>query len=151
MRRSLFRVVVVVAGCACGLIGTSNAATARHAAAASVTVTFTDTTFLLSSASLESGATTFVVVNNGKNRHVFAIKGPGVRSMHTAPLAPGRSAKLTVQLRAGAYVLSDPVGLGPYNVQFLDIVQATTMTAHGNDSVASPLGTSPMCSGVITP
>ena len=117
-----------------------------------VTVTFTDTTFRLSSASLESGATTFVVVNHGKRRHVFTIKGPGVNGMHTATLAAGQSAKLTVQLRAGAYVLSDPVGLGAYNVQFLDVVRSAVLTGTGGTNVvAPPVTPPPMCGATYTP
>jgi hypothetical protein len=115
-------------------------------AAAQVKVTFTDSTFRLSNTNLQSGPTTFVVVNRGKHRHVFSIKGPGVKGAHSATLASGRTAKLTVTLRAGAYVLSDPVGLGVYNVQFLDVVKAIDVTGSGTSSaVAPPVEVPPMC------
>ncbi len=70
--------------------------------------------------------------------------------MHTATLAAGGSATLTVPLRAGAYVLSDPVGLGPYNVQFLDVVKAVVLTGGGSTNVVSSTATSgsAMC-GVV--
>jgi uncharacterized cupredoxin-like copper-binding protein len=152
MRLSLFRAVVAAAVLALGLSATGFGGVARHATVTKVTVTFTDTTFRLSSASLESGATTFVVVNTGKNRHVFAIKGPGINGLHTATLAAGRSAKLTVHLRAGAYVLSDPVGLGVYNVQFLDVLPAAVLTASGGTNVVAPPVTAPpMCGLTYTP
>jgi uncharacterized cupredoxin-like copper-binding protein len=148
MRLSLSGVMASIAVLALGLTGAAFAGVARHETTTAVTVTFTDTTFRLSSANLESGATTFVVVNRGKRRHLFAIQGPGVKGVHTTTLAPGGTAKLTVRLRAGAYVLSDPVGLGAYNVQFLDVVQAAVLTAKGgSDVVAPPVTVAPMCTG----
>lgn len=152
MRVRLFGAVVAVAVLVSALAATAFAGVARDATATKVTVTFTDTTFRLSPASLESGATTFVVVNKGKKRHVFTIKGPGVNGLHTATLAAGRSGKLTVQLRAGAYVLSDPVGLGAYNVQFLDVVPAAVLTSTGGSNVvAPPVVAPPMCGATYTP
>jgi uncharacterized cupredoxin-like copper-binding protein len=148
MRLTLSGVMASIAVLAFGLTGTAFAGVARQATTTAVTVTFTDTTFRLSSVNLESGATTFVVVNRGKRHHMFAIQGPGVKGMHTATLAAGASAKLTVRLRAGAYVLSDPVGLGAYNVQFLDVIQAATLTAKGGTNVIVPPGAvAPMCTG----
>jgi uncharacterized membrane protein len=72
--------------------------------------------------------------------------------MHTATLAAGKSATLTVRLRAGAYVISDPVGLGPYNVQFLDVVPSAVLTGTGGTNVvAPPVTPPPMCGATYTP
>jgi hypothetical protein len=139
MRLKVLSAAVAALALAAVITGTSFAS---HAGAARVTVTFTDTTFRLSTVNLESGPTTFVVINKGKKHHVFTIKGPGVKGMHTATLTAGSSATLTVALHAGAYVLSDPVGLGPYNVQFLDVVRAAVLTGTGSTNVVSSTASS---------
>jgi hypothetical protein len=130
------------------------AGVARHASAgiAKVTVTFTDTTLRVSAANPESGTTTFIVVNKGKKHHVLAITGPGLTGTRTAKLAGGSRATLTVKLRPGAYVLSDPVGLGVYNVQFLNVVRAAVVSSSGGSSVVNPpVELPPMCGGTYTP
>ncbi len=149
-KSSGFVAAVAVLALAAAVTAGSLASVARHATAAKITVTFTDTTFKLSNTNLQSGPTTFVVVNKGKKHHTFAIKGPGVKGMHTATLNAGSRATLTVPLRAGAYVLSDPVGLGPYNVQFLDVVNAAVLTGSGSTNVVSSTAgnSSGMC-GVV--
>ena len=124
---------------------------ARHGERREVKVTFTDTTLRLARVP-QSGLTTFVVSNTGKRTHMLVVTGPGVKSAHTAKLAAGGTAKLTVTLRPGAYVLSDPIGLGAYNVQFLDIVQATSVSATGNSSVVTtPAPLPAMCGNTYTP
>ncbi len=149
--QTLAATTVVLVG-ALAVTGSSFAAAAHRAIAAKVSVTFTDRSFRVSSLSLQSGTTTFVVRNTGKKSHVFAVSGPGVKSVRTAPLASGKSATLTVTLRTGSYMLSDPVGLGPYAVQFVDVVHATSVTAVGGSSVVAPPVTAPpMCGGSYTP
>jgi hypothetical protein len=121
-------------------------------AAAKLTVTFTDRALQVSMVTPASGLTTFVVVNKGQKRHVLEITGPGVKGAQTAKLAAGTRATITVRLRPGAYVLSDPVGLGVYNVQFLNVVRATAVTGRGNGSVvAPPVVPPPMCGQYFTP
>jgi hypothetical protein len=147
-----FAVLLVASVVALELGGVASAGVARHATASTVTVTFTDTTLRVSPVSPESGRTTFVVFNKGKKHHLLAITGPGIKNVRTAKLAPGGRGTLTVTLRAGAYVLSDPIGLGAYNVQFLDIVPAADVTATGVSSVVSPPVTPPpMCGSYLTP
>jgi uncharacterized cupredoxin-like copper-binding protein len=124
----------------------------RAAITSTVKVTFTDTSLKASPASPSAGKTTFVVVNRGKKTHLLMVKGPGVNGARTAKLAAGHSARLTVTLKPGAYTLSDPVGLGIYNVFFLDVVPSTTLTASGDGSVVSPTPTlPPMCGTGYTP
>ena len=60
-------------------------------------------------AKLKAGAVTLVVANKGTIPHALAIAGPGLRKK-TAMLAPGKTAKLTVTLKDGAYSLWCPVG-----------------------------------------
>lgn len=146
-------------GCFCaagaaalGLAAVAGATGTGTTTAATVKVTFTDSSLHASPASPSSGLTTFVVINKGKKPHLLMVKGPGIKGAHTAKLAAGHSAKLTVSLRAGAYVLSDPVGLGAYNVLFLDVVPATTASAKGDgDVVSPPAQLPPMCGSGYTP
>ena len=145
-------VAVLVLTAALAVTGVSLAGVAGKAAAARVTVTFTDRSFRVTPGILESGTTTFVVRNTGKKSHVFAISGPGVKSVRTGALAAGKSATLTVKLRSGSYMLSDPVGLGPYSAEYVNVIRATSLTASGNGSVVTPEVTlPPMCGGSYTP
>jgi hypothetical protein len=83
----------------------------RHAALQSATVTITDSTLVVSRASMLSGVTRFVAVNKGRKPHGLAIAGPSVSS-RTAQVAAGRTVRLTVILHGGTYTLWDPFGLG---------------------------------------
>ncbi len=126
--------------------------TAPKAVAAQITVTFTDRAMKVSSTTPQAGTTTFVVVNHGKKGHVLTVKGPGVKGAHTATIAAGKQAKLTVKLKSGTYMLADPVGLGAYAVQFVDVIPATSVSSGGGDSVTGPTVTlPPMCGGPYTP
>jgi uncharacterized cupredoxin-like copper-binding protein len=74
-------------------------ASPSHASGGSVTVTASEFKFKLSTAVVASpGAVTFTVVNKGKLPHDFKIGGK-----KTALLSPGKSAKLTVTLKAGKF------------------------------------------------
>ena len=68
-----------------------------HAAATAVTVTATEFKFKLSKTSVPHGAVTFTVVNKGKLAHDFKIGGK-----KTPLIKPGKSATLTVTLKAGS-------------------------------------------------
>ena len=135
-----------------GVAAVAIAAPARHAVAAKVTVTFTDKTLRVAPTTPSSGETTFVVRNIGKKAHVLVVKGPGVNNARSPKLAAGGTGKLTVTLRPGAYVLSDPIGLGEYNVMFLDVIRSTAVQAKGDGSVvAPPVEAPPMCGEYYTP
>ncbi|HZO96961.1 MAG TPA: hypothetical protein VFB42_06280 [Gaiellaceae bacterium] len=134
------------------LPGPALAGAARRTAAAKVTVTFTDRALRVSPTTPSSGPTTFVVVNRGKRVHVLQVKGPGIKGRRTGKVPAGKSARLTVTLRPGAYVLSDPVGLGEYNVMFLDVIPGASVGAKGDASVvAPPVELPPMCGMYYTP
>ena len=85
---ALLAVVGVVAAPALG--------SRTHATATAVTVTATEFHFKLSKMSVTHGSVTFTVVNKGKLAHDFKIGGK-----KTALVKPGKSAKLTVTLKAG--------------------------------------------------
>jgi uncharacterized cupredoxin-like copper-binding protein len=72
------------------------AAPARSTAA--IKVTATEFKFALSTKSVAHGSVTFTVVNKGKLAHDFKIGGK-----KTAMLAPGKSGKVTVTLKAGKF------------------------------------------------
>src|SRR5213082_866895 len=76
-----------------------------HAVATSVTVTATEFKFKLSKMSVKHGSVTFTVVNKGKLAHDSKI---GAKK--TPLIKPGKSAKLTVTLKAGkaAYLCTVP-------------------------------------------
>src|SRR3954462_8867663 len=101
LRLTLAAAVVAVLGIVAGpAMGARS-----HAAATSVSVTATEFHFKLSKTSVGHGTVTFTVTNKGKVGHDFKIAGK-----KTPVLAPGKSAKLTVTLKAGkaAYLCTVP-------------------------------------------
>jgi hypothetical protein len=131
-------VLPTVCGFAFGLTGVAFAGVARHATAAKVTVTFTDTTFGVSRGGLQAGKATFVVVNRGRKPHLLTISGPGLKNIRTSKLATGGSATLTVTLRTGAYMLTDP--LGKSSTHWIVVSPATVVHASGTTNA----GTTPV-------
>jgi hypothetical protein len=147
-RRNMLRggAAVAIAACSLGLPGVADAAVGKRGSAVSVTVTITDRTLRVSPTNPSSGSTTFVVVNRGKRAHFFAISGPGVSAKKTGKIAPGERTRLTVTLKPGAYVLSDPVGLGAYTSAFLDVIRRTDLSGRGNGNTVQPEPEAPpMC------
>jgi hypothetical protein len=133
-------------------VGLAASSTSRTAALSKVSVTFSDTSLRVSPTTPASGPTTFIVRNKGQKAHVLMVKGPGVPGARTAKIAAGRIAKLTVTLRPGAYVLSDPIGLGEYNVMFLDVLKGASVGGKGDANVVQPpTEVPPMCGEYYTP
>jgi uncharacterized cupredoxin-like copper-binding protein len=101
---------------------TSSAAPATTApassAAAATEVTATETEFkiALSQSTFTAGTYTFKATNAGKFPHALTIVGPGVASVATENLSPGKSGSVTVTLTSGSYEIYCPVdghkGLG---------------------------------------
>jgi uncharacterized cupredoxin-like copper-binding protein len=60
-------------------------------------------------ASLPEGRVTFVVTNDGEAEHGFEIEGRGMKAELEAPLAPGETGSLEVELAAGTYTVYCPV------------------------------------------
>jgi len=74
---------------------------AASSTATKVTVIATEFHFKLSTSSAKHGTITFVLVNKGTIGHNFKIDGK-----KTAVIGPGKTAKLTVTLKAGKYPYS---------------------------------------------
>lgn len=58
---------------------------------------------------LQAGSTTFEVTNDGTVPHSFEVEGQNQERVLDAPLEPGESATLTVDLRRGTYTVYCPV------------------------------------------
>lgn len=58
---------------------------------------------------LKAGPTTFVVKNSGEQVHSFRIEGEGIDGAIGAPLAPGETRQMVVDLKAGSYRVWCPV------------------------------------------
>jgi len=84
-----------------GIVAGPSVAARSHSAGAAVTVTATEFHFKLSKTSVPHGSVTFTVKNAGKLGHDFKIGGK-----KTAIIKPGKSAKLTVTLKAGKQAYS---------------------------------------------
>ncbi len=146
-RNPLFGTVIGVLALALWLVGVSFGGTARQATVAKVTVTLAGSSLKVSNTTIEAGTTTFLVVNKSHGSHALAITGPGLKTARTPKLVPGGSAKLTVKLKAGAYMLEDPFGSGYYDTKYIDIVPAAVLSAKGDGSVVNTATTpAVMCS-----
>ena len=90
---------------AVGIVAAPALGARTHANGTSVTVTATEFKFKLSKTSVPHGSVTFTVVNKGKLAHDFKIGGK-----KTPLVKPGKTAKLTVTLKAGkaAYLCTVP-------------------------------------------
>ena len=100
MLRSLLsaRLAFAIAVVAAVSVVAGPALAARSHAAATVTVTATEFKFKLSPSTVTHGKVIFTLVNKGKVAHDFQIAGK-----KTPLVSPGKSAKLTVTLKAGKY------------------------------------------------
>jgi uncharacterized cupredoxin-like copper-binding protein len=88
-----------------GVVATPALGSRTHATATAVTVTATEFHFKLSKTSVPHGSVTFTLVNKGHVGHDFKIGGK-----KTPVIQPGKSAKITVTLKAGkaAYLCTVP-------------------------------------------
>jgi uncharacterized cupredoxin-like copper-binding protein len=84
-----------------GIVAGPSVAARSHSAGTAVTVTATEFHFKLSKTTVPHGSVTFTVKNAGKVSHDFKIGGK-----KTALISPGKSAKLTVTLKAGKQAYS---------------------------------------------
>lgn len=88
----------------------TSASGSPSASGTTVTVTETDFALELSQDTFTPGTYTFVAENAGGTTHALEIEGPGIDEPETDDLAPGDSGQITVDLQAGTYELSCPVG-----------------------------------------
>jgi hypothetical protein len=129
-------VLVALFVLALGLVGVALAGGTRHQVQPNVAVTFTDKRLDVSHGVVQAGQATFVVANKGSKLHVLSISGPGLRSGRTQAVKSGASAKLTVMLRTGAYMLIDSAR-SPSTIRWLLVGPATAAT--GNSREVTPL------------
>jgi len=117
-------VLIVASVLALGLVGVALAGVTHRAVQANVTVTITDNRLDVSHGVVQAGQATFVVANKGRKPHVLGISGPGLRSGRTQLVQAGKTAKLTVTLRSGAYMLID-TRRSPTTVRWVMVGPAT--------------------------
>src|SRR5215213_9468622 len=124
-------VVVAISVLAFGLAGVAFAGVGTHTTARAG-ATLIDVSLLdggkvrLSTTSLPAGKLTLVVVNKGKQTHGLAIMGNGLAPKRTATIAVGKTARLTVTVKAGMYHLWDPVRSSMSHAKFLTVKSATS-------------------------
>lgn len=89
--------------------------TPAHAAARTVRVRLSEWNVALSATSVPPGRVTFAVANTGSVPHAFEVEGRGIE--HSTPqIAPGDSARVTVDLPAGRYEAYCPIGKGSHRM-----------------------------------
>jgi len=123
-------VVLAIAVLAFGLGGVAFAGVGTHSApragATEINVSLLDGGKVkLSTTSLPAGKLTLVVVNKGKQTHGLAIMGNGLAPKRTAALAVGKTARLSVTVKAGMYHLWDPVRSSMSHAKYLVVKGAT--------------------------
>jgi hypothetical protein len=79
----------------------------QAAAGNDVEVSLGDTHMIMPT-SVDAGDVTFKVNNVGSEERGFKISGPGLERFFTAPLPPGQSEKMTVNLKPGEYQVEAP-------------------------------------------
>ena len=110
MRKHKRATVIAIVAFALALAGAAAGGMVASAGAKAKIVTVSEKEYSigLSTRKLPPGKVTFVVRDKGKVAHALAIAGPGVKTQ-TKRIQPGKSASLTVTLRAGSYSLWCPV------------------------------------------
>jgi hypothetical protein len=138
-RRSGWSTALALAVLALGLVGVALAGVTKDVATTpSVKVTFTDTKLVVSHGVVEAGAATFVVANKSHRPRVFTISGPGMRNGRIQKISSGKSAKLTVTLRKGAYMLADQDPRSPAAIRWLLVGPATASSGSKREVLPFP-------------
>jgi hypothetical protein len=70
---------------------------------------------------IEAGSVMFRVTNVGSEDRGFQISGPGLERSLTAPLAPGETTKLTIDLEPGVYRVTAPVPSDPSKLLMVEL------------------------------
>ena len=90
-------------------LGLCSAALANRSSGSQATVTLGDGKLTVMPKTFKPGTLTLVIVNHGKLSHALAIMGAGLQAKRTPVLATGKSARLTVTVKTGAYLIWDPL------------------------------------------
>jgi uncharacterized membrane protein YgcG len=111
----------------------------RSSGSAQVNVTILDGKLKVSPTTFAVGKLTLVVVNKGKLPHALAIMGVGLGAKRTATLGSGKSARLTVTVKAGMYHVWDPVSSSMSHATML-VARATSAAPSSKTSGGSTSG-----------
>jgi hypothetical protein len=123
---------------AAAFVGTARAAARISADATTVTVTFTNSRFTISRPGAPSGTVTFMAVNKAPTLRVLKVVGPGVKGSRSLSVPPGKSARLTMSVSKGAYMLLDTLARPP-SAHWLVVTPAANVSSTGNGSVVTPI------------
>ena len=120
-------------------LGLSAAALANRSSGSQATVTLGDGKLTVTPKTFRPGTLTLVIVNHGKLTHALAIMGAGLQPKRTPVLATGKSAKLTVTVKTGAYLIWDPLRskmsqATPFNVSAAGASSSSIATKSGGSS-----------------
>jgi hypothetical protein len=111
----------------------------RSSSSVQVDVTLLDGKLKLSQTTFPAGTLNLLVVNQGKLSHALAIMGTGLQPKRTPTLSTGKSARLSVIVKAGGmYHVWDPVRSSMSHATMLTVKKATATT--GSSSVTSSSG-----------
>jgi hypothetical protein len=103
----------VAAAIAWTAVGTAYAASSKRADATTVTVTFTGSRFSVSRPGAPSATVTFMAVNKAPTVRALKVVGPGVTGSRKLSVTAGKSARLTMAVSKGAYMLLDALARLP--------------------------------------
>ena len=76
--------------------------------------------------SVDAGPVTFDVTNVGTEERGFKVSGLGLESSFTAPLPPGASEKLTVNLKPGVYQVESPAQGDPTKTLAVEVTAVSS-------------------------
>jgi hypothetical protein len=94
-----------------------------------VNVALLDGKLSVSATRLPAGKITLVAVNKGKMTHGLAIMGTGLSPKRTPTIGIGKTARLTVTLKAGMYHIWDPVRSSMSHAKMLTVKAASTSSS----------------------
>jgi plastocyanin len=108
VRRFLLLVVLLVAGCG-GDNGDGDGGSPAAAGGDTDEIRALDIQFDPARITVDAGATTFTLTNDGQTPHALTIEQDGSEE-GTKTISPGESTSVTVELESGEYTLYCPVG-----------------------------------------
>jgi hypothetical protein len=113
----------------------------RSSGSLQVNVTLLDGRVKISQTTFTAGTLNLFVVNQGKLSHALAIMGTGLQPKRTPTLTTGKSARLTVVVKAGgSYHVWDPVRSSMSHATMLTVKKASGATS-SSGSASSGGGT----------
>jgi Cupredoxin-like domain len=120
------------------------------AGSSEISVAVRDGKLSVSPTSFPAGKITLVVVNKGKMTHGLAIMGTGLSPKRTPAIPVGKTARLTVTLKAGMYHVWDPVRSSMSHATMLKAKSSTTAKSGGGSgggAIVITSGSGPAATG----